>query len=68
MLKEVAKAGETIGYTKLMNRVGGPGRRWTGGVLCEICVAEEAAGRPLVTAIVVHEGTTPGPGYWELPM
>jgi hypothetical protein len=68
-LKKVASRGELVGYTELMNTVGGPGRGYIGGVLSEVCVNEADAGRPLLTVIVVYEGTrNPGPGYWELPI
>ncbi len=69
LLQQVARAGATIQYNDLMERVAGPGRGFIGGVLTEICQNEVAEGRPLLTAIVVKAGTLdPGPGYWQLPV
>lgn len=69
VLRRLASQRKVISYQELMNELGGPGRGYIGGVLEEVCEIESAAGRPLLTVIVVHAATNdPGPGYWMLSM
>ncbi len=69
ILQDVARSRLTTTYEELMEKMGGPGRGFVGGVLVEVCSQEHAAGRPLLTAIVVKKGSNdPGEGYWMLPM
>lgn len=60
-LIQAAASGETIAYSAL-----GTGRGHVGSYLFRIAHEEHAAGRPPLTAIVVHKvGGTPGPGFLE---
>jgi hypothetical protein len=65
--KLVRTAGENglIYYGDIMNEFGGRG--YIGHVLDEVNRREHAAGRPLLSAIVVQKDTgEPGPGFWSL--
>jgi hypothetical protein len=56
-----ASSGNTIAYSEL-----GTGRGWVGSYLFRIAHEEDAAGRPPLTAIVVHKADgLPGPGMLE---
>jgi hypothetical protein len=60
-LIEAACAGRTIAYSDL-----GTGRAWVGTYLFRIAHEEDAAGRPPLTAIVVHKTDgMPGPGMLQ---
>ncbi|MHB8460763.1 MAG: hypothetical protein ACYDAK_12260 [Candidatus Limnocylindrales bacterium] len=60
-LIETAANGATIAYSAL-----GTSRRMVGSYLYRIAKEEEAAGRPPLTALVVHKGDgKPGPGFLE---
>lgn len=60
-LIETAANGATIAYSEL-----GTSRRMVGSYLYRIAREEEAAGRPPLTALVVHKGNgKPGPGFLE---
>ena len=60
-LIEGAIAGRLIWYSDL-----GPGRGWVGTYLYRIAHEEDAAGRPPLTAIVVHKiDGRPGPGMLQ---
>jgi len=72
ILIEVAKGkrkDKLIPYKQLMDEMGGPGRGFIGEVLEEICQSEHHEGRPLLSALVVHENNGhPGDGFWETPV
>jgi hypothetical protein len=60
-LIETAANGETVTYSGL-----GTGRRMVGSYLYRIAKEEQAAGRPPLTALVVHKADgKPGPGFLE---
>jgi len=60
-LIETAMRGQLITYSGLV-----PNRRKVGDYLYHIAKEEEAAGRPPLTALVVHKvGGKPGPGFLE---
>lgn len=60
-LIEAAMRSETIAYSAL-----GTGRRMVGSYLYRIAKEEQAAGRPPLTALVVHKTDgKPGPGFLE---
>jgi hypothetical protein len=60
-LTETAAKGRTINHSDL-----GTGRGHVGSFLYWIAHEEHAAGRPPLTAVVVHEvGGKPGPGFLE---
>ena len=60
-LIEVAANGATISYSGL-----GTSRRMVGSYLYRIAKEEQEAGRPPLTALVVHKGDgKPGPGFLE---
>jgi hypothetical protein len=61
LLIDAAIAGRTITYSDL-----GTGRAWVGAYLFRIAHEEDAAGRPPLTAIVVHKTDgRPGPGMLQ---
>ncbi len=71
ILQEVAKGNRKnrfITYKELMHEMGGPGRAHIAEVLDEVSCAEHAAGRPLITALVIHKGidSRPGYGFWYI--
>jgi hypothetical protein len=56
-----AAAGRTIAYSEL-----GASRAWVGKHLFRLTHEEDAAGRPPLTAVVVHKsGGTPGKGFLQ---
>ena len=60
-LIEAAARGTTIAYSDLLTS-----RRMVGSYLYRIAKEEQAAGRPPLTALVVHKGDRkPGPGFLE---
>ena len=70
ILQEVAQGKrqeKLITYRKLMNEMGGPGRGYIAEVLEEVSSSENANGRPLLTALVVHSSDNlPGYGFWQI--
>jgi hypothetical protein len=68
----VARRGETTTYAGVMGAAGldvdePADRVRLAGLLREISTAEHAAGRPMLTAVVVHRGRgRPGRGFFEL--
>jgi hypothetical protein len=60
-LIETAMGGQLITYSGLV-----PNRRMVGNYLYRIAMEEQAAGRPPLTALVVHKADgKPGPGFLE---
>ena len=60
-LIETAIQGRTIAYSELPTS-----RRWVGAILFRITHEEDAAGRPPLTAVVVHKSDgRPGPGFLQ---
>lgn len=70
-LVEVARDGRTITYDELLERAGGDARELLrsqmAAILRRISTEEDAAGRGLLTAVVVRSDTgRPGKGWFDL--
>jgi hypothetical protein len=66
-LLRTARAGATITYAELLAAIGRPdGLDGLAGLLREISVEEDTAGRGLLTAVVVRSSGLPGSGFFEL--
>ncbi|MDP2952899.1 MAG: hypothetical protein Q8O76_06255 [Chloroflexota bacterium] len=68
ILIAIAKQRTVITYDDLMSKLGGPGRGYIGEVLGTIVDAEIKAGRPKLSAVVVHTyGGLVGGGFFGFP-
>lgn len=70
ILRDVAGAGATVTYAELRDRLGAPvphrGPRDLAALLRAASLAEERAGRGLVSAVVVGPSGRPGAGWFRL--